>query len=209
MSQGLSGTSINLGVVKEIGHVAKRPELQERLEALNGDIALPRSDVLVLTKFAIVGKVDEHADHECTAGLGFENYSPQSLAFYWATGARFCHLHCGMGVLEDHDASPSISTKQALNKAQTIGEATAIASSALVGKFASVLIISPEEVNTYKPVVVLGLNSLVAVEVRSWIAKEMDAKMSTMELMTSSSIKIIADVVDGKSVFARKFEVKD
>lgn len=198
-SQGLPGTSINLGVVKEIGHVAERPELQKRLESLSGDVALSKADVLALVKLAIIGKIDQHADHQCTAGLSFDNYSSESPAFYWATDARFCHLRRGMGVLEDKESGTSISTRQALKKAQTKENAAEIMTSALIGKFASVLITPVEEVSTNKPIVALGLDSLVAVEVRSWIAKEMDAKMSTMELMTSSSIKALAEVIVGRS----------
>ena len=207
-SKGLPGTSINLGVVKEIGHVAERPELQKKLESLSGDVALSRADVLALVKLAVTGQIDRHADHQSTVGLTFEGYSSQIPAFYWATDARFCHLRRGIGVPEGEDAGPSISTKQALKKAQTVDKATDIATGALVGKFASVLIVPAEEVSVEKPVVVLGLDSLVAVEVRSWIAKEMDAKMSTMELMTASSIRALADVIVGRSTLLERLRSK-
>ena len=199
VSQGLPGTSINLGVVKEIGHVAERLELQERLEALSGDVALSRADVLALVKLAILGKIDQYADHQSTVGLSFKNYDPQSPAFYWATDARFCHLRRGMGVQEDKETGSNISTKQALKKAQTTEEAANVTMSVLVGKFASVVMVPAEEISTKKPIVALGLDSLVAVEVRSWIAKEMDAKISTMELMTSSSIEALADMIVERS----------
>ena len=199
-SQGLPGTSINLGVVKEIGHVAERPELQERLEALNGDVGLSKAEVLGLIKLAIMKKVDKHADHQCIAGLSFENYNPQHPAYYWATDARFCHLRRGVSVPEAKDSGPSISTKQALKKAQNVHEASEIASKSLVEKLATVLITPAEEISTNKPVVALGLDSLVAVEVRSWIAKELDTKLSTMELMTSPSIRALADVVVARSL---------
>lgn len=198
-SQCLPGTSINLGVVKEIGHVAERPKLQKRLESLGGDAALSKADVLALIKLAVIGKINQHADHQCTTGLSFETYSSQNPAFYWATDARFCHLRRGMGVLEEKESGSSISTKQALKKAQTTENAAQIATSALVRNFASVLILPTEEVGTNEPVASLGLDSLVAVEVRSWIVKEMDAKLSTMEVVTSSSIKALADVIVARS----------
>ena len=198
-SQGLPGTSINLGVVKEIGHVAERPELQERLEALNGDVGLSKAEVLGLIKLAIMKKVDKYADHQCIAGLSFENYNPKHPVYYWATDARFCHLRRGMSVPEAKDTGASISTKQALKKAQSVQEAARIASKSLVEKLATVLITPAEEISTNKPVVALGLDSLVAVEVRSWITKELDTKISTMELMTSPSIKALADVVVARS----------
>ena len=39
-----------------------------------------------------------------------------------------------------------------------------------------------------KPIAALGLDSLVAVEVRSWVARETDAKVSAMELMFEWSV---------------------
>ena len=199
-SQGLPGTSINLGVVKEIGHVAERPELQKRLESLSGDVALSRADVLALVKLAIIGKIDQHSDHQCIAGLSLENYSPQDPAFFWATDARFCHLRRSMGVSEDKESGgSSINTRQALKKAPTLEKASEIITATLIAKFAGVLIIPAEEVSTEKAVAALGLDSLVAVEVRSWMAKEMDAKMSTMELMASPSIRALAEVIIARS----------
>lgn len=199
-SQGLPGTSINLGVVKEIGHVAERPDLQKRLESLSGDAALSKADVLALVKLAITGEIDRHADHQCVTGLSFETYSPQSPASYWAADARFCHLRRGLGVPEEHDPSATLSTKQALKKAPTAADAVKTATGALVDKFAGVLSVPAEEVGTRTPVVALGLDSLVAVEVRSWIARELEAKVSTMEVMTSSGIGALAGVVVGRSV---------
>ena len=202
-SQGLPGTSINLGVVKEIGHVAERPELQKRLESLSGDVALSKADVLALIKLAIVGEIDQHADHQCAVGLNFENYSSQDPAFYWATDARFCHLRPGMGVLEGKEPGSSINTKQALKTAQTMEKAAEITTRVLVEKFAGALIIPAEEVQMNKSIAALGLDSLVAVEVRYWIAKELEAKVSTMELMSSSSIKALVEVIVARSALLK------
>ena len=154
---------------------------------------------MALIKLAILGKIDQHADGQCVAGLSFEDFNPQNPAFYWATDARFCHLRRGTGELADKVSGPNVGTKQALKKAQTMEKAIESTTSALIAKFASVLIIPAEEVSTDKSITALGLDSLVAVEVRSWIAKEMDAKMSTMELMTSPSIRALADVIAGRS----------
>ena len=198
-SLGLSGTSINLGVVKEIGHVAERAELRKRFESLTGGVALSGADVLALIKLAILGKIDQHADRQCITGLDLGGYSAQNPAFYWATDARFCHLRHGMGDPEQKDSDSSINIKQALKKTQTMVKAVEVVTSALVGKFASVLTVPAEEISTDKAVTALGLDSLIAVEVRSWIAKELNAKMSTMELMASSSINTLANMIVERS----------
>lgn len=135
--------------------------MQKKLELLSGDVASSKADVLALIKVAIIDEIDQHVDQQCIAGLSFENYSPESAAFYWATDARFCHLRRGMGVLENTESDLSIRTKQALKKVNTMKKAAEMTTSALIGKFASVLIIPAEEVSTDKAVAALGLDSFV------------------------------------------------
>ena len=78
----------------------------------------------------------------------------------------------------------------------------------LVEKFSAVLIIPVEELSREKTVVSLGLDSLVAVEVRSWIKREMDATMSTMELLNSNNIVALAETVVEKSGLCERFRGK-
>ena len=67
-SNNLPGTSIDLDVVSEIGYVAEKPELQARLDAMmGGDANLTEQDVLALVKLAILGKIDESANHQCVS----------------------------------------------------------------------------------------------------------------------------------------------
>lgn len=201
-SNGLSGTSIDLGVVSEIGYVAEKPELQARLEALTGgDANLTEQDVLALIKLAIVGKIDEFADHQSTVGLSFEGYSPNSAAAFWAAKARFSHLRRAVVDFEEsaNNTGPRVTPKQALKQVTSPPEAVSIISNALIGKFSSLLIIPAEEISVENAVVTLGLDSLVAVEVRSWIAREFEAALTTLELMTSSNIGALADLIVGRS----------
>ena len=206
-SQGLAGTSIDLGVVQEIGHVAERENLQAKLSPLSGNTALSKADVLALVKLAIQGEIDRHADHQCVTGLSFEHYDVRNPAFFWATDERFVHLRRGDS--SDTAATAAQTTpKQALLKAPTRADAVREATDALVEKFSAVLIVPVEELSREKTVVALGLDSLVAVEVRSWIKREMDAVMSTLEFLASSSIVALADTVVEKSGFCERFRAE-
>ena len=98
--------------------------------------------------------------------------------------------------------------KQARQKPPSIASAIHTATDVLVEKFSSVLIVPVEELSREKTVVSLGLDSLVAVEVRSWIKREMDAVMSTMELLNSVSIVALAETVVEKSGLCERFREK-
>lgn len=213
-SNGLPGTSIDLGVVSGIGYVADKPELQAGLDALTGgNASLTEKDVLALIKLAVMGKMGQSANCQRTVGLTFDNYNPNSAAAFWTAKARFSHLlHAALVDSQDadtaattHSGGPSVTPKQALKQATNLPGAISVTTDALIGKFSSVLIIPAEEIGAEKAVVALGLDSLVAVEVRSWIAREFEAALTTMELMTSSSLNALAESVVGKSKLCERF----
>ena len=205
VSKGLPATSIDLGVVKEIGFVAERPELQATLESLSGDAVLDEADVLALIKLAVTGQIDKHANHQCTIGLSFTNYNPEHPAFFWAADARFSHLRRAAGAVQESDTEGSgLTPKQALTQARRPEDAARVVSDALIGKLSDVLIVPAEEINSAKSVTTLGLDSLLAVELRSWIARELEAAVSTMELMTSSSITGLVETIIKRSKLCEK-----
>ena len=194
-SRGLPATSLDLGVVKEIGHVAERPELESKLEALSGDTALSEKEVLGLVRLAVTGEIDR----QCVAGLSFENYAEENPAFFWATDARFCHLRPGKGYQAEEGKDTGLEIKQALRQARDLKQAKDLIKNELILKLSNVLIVPVETISPDKSVASMGLDSLVAVEVRSWIAKEMSTKVSTMELMTISSVKALAHLIAERS----------
>ncbi|KAF2162370.1 hypothetical protein M409DRAFT_58464 [Zasmidium cellare ATCC 36951] len=58
---------------------------------------------------------------------------------------------------------------------------------ALVKKISSMLMVSSDDVQLEKSVTDLGLDSLVAVELRNWIVRELDANLPVMDIVTSLS----------------------
>jgi acyl carrier protein len=205
VSQGLPATVIDLGVVTEIGYVADRPELQATLQSLGVglDASLNRADVLALVKLAISGQMDKSADHQSVVGLTFENYNPQNPAFFWATEARFSHLRQSASTSGDANAVGGTSThatvKQALKSARNQDDAIRAVLEALEAKISDVTSVPTDEISSEKSIVALGIDSLIAVEIRGWIVRETEAAISTMEMMTSSSMKDVAALVVKKS----------
>jgi len=202
VSQGLPATALDLGVVSEIGWVADRPEIENSLEVITGEgPSLTEADVLALVKVAVTGQIDKHADHQTMVGLAFDNYHPDHPSAFWASDARFSHLRRAVAATSNTAATTTgqATPKQSLKAAQSSEEAISVVTQGLLAKFSSVLIVPVDEIAVNKPVVALGLDSLIAVEVRSWIAREMEAAMTTMELMTAGSIGALAEMVVARS----------
>ena len=56
-----------------------------------------------------------------------------------------------------------------------------------------------EDVEPEKPLVAYGLDSLASIELQNWMANELDAPMTSLELMSSSSLMALARAIAQKS----------
>lgn len=62
------------------------------------------------------------------------------------------------------------------------------------------ILIRPEEgINISAPVSSHGLDSLVAIDMRNWITRELDASLQILEILASDSIHALSQVVLDRS----------
>ena len=83
--------------------------------------------------------------------------------------------------------------------AQSLAEAAAIIVSGLVRKLSKALSVSSDEIETSKPLHAYGVDSLLAVELRNWFAKEFRADVAIFDIMGAESIAAVGGLVAGKS----------
>lgn len=85
-------------------------------------------------------------------------------------------------------------------RAPSIDEASGVVVSGLVQKLARVLSgLSVDEIDVKKPLHAYGVDSLLAVELRNWFAKEFRAEVAIFDLMSAGSIAKIGEVVAERS----------
>ena len=111
-------------------------------------------------------------------------------------------------LLSGNDGGKPDALTQQLGKAKSFDEGRALVLGALAVKISDVLMKSVEEVSPCLPMVSYGLDSLVAVEVRNWIARELEGKVSKFDLVSGTSLELWAGVVVMKSRVVRK-EIKE
>ena len=107
-----------------------------------------------------------------------------------------------------NSSSKSASLTRQLGDAKSLDDARSLILNALAVKISDVLMKSVEDVNPSLPMASYGLDSLVAVEVRNWIARELEVKVSMFDLVSGNSLEQLALVVVMKSKVVRK-EVKE
>lgn len=201
VGQGLPADAIHLGAVGGVGYLVDKPELMEPLRKATGDNLLNEQDVLALINASIQGQLASSGGPECLTGLELKPGKTDGV--YWAPDAKFSH--CRRAIYSDgHDQSAS-KTSDALSPSSKLRQATSLSAAiqsvyeSLGEKFSSILMIPMEDITPTKPVVAYGLDSLVAIEIRNWLDRELDGKVPLMELLSASSLTALAKSVVERS----------
>ena len=206
VAQGHAADTIHLGAVEGVGYLADRPELMGALRKGTGDNFLYERDVLALVNASIRGQLAATGGPECLTGLQLK--AGRTDGVYWAPDAKFSH--CRRAIYGDGDDPSSSTSTPKISDASSPSsklrrQATSLAAAvqsvyeSLGEKFASILMIPLDDITPTKPVVAYGLDSLVAIEIRNWLDRELEAKVPLLELLSASSLTALAESVVGRS----------
>ena len=95
-----------------------------------------------------------------------------------------------------------VSAKASLGEAASFEETTKVVETAVVGKLANMKSVPPEDVTMETSVGNPGIDSLVAVELRSSMAKELEATTPVLAIVRTASVSLLVDLVMSKSSLA-------
>ncbi|TGJ81201.1 hypothetical protein E0Z10_g7561 [Xylaria hypoxylon] len=211
VSQGLPGVSLNLPAIEDVGFVADKPELLESMRAA-GNGSMPIKEVLAVLDYHCGPSPEslpiEKAQVILRPGLPHE-LAPLGIAQPpWMRDPLFSQL----GQLEsDVVAGRGAAAKQEAANATRIAAATSMAEAediildALLDKLARVLSVDRSNLDTGKPLYAYGVDSLVAVDVRSWLLKDLGSEVSVFDMNSQASIKHLAKTATAKNRFLPSF----
>lgn len=86
-----------------------------------------------------------------------------------------------------------------LSEAASFSAACDVVYDALADKLIKLLNISADDIDPGKPLHDMGVDSLVSVELRTWIMKQLDADVAVFDLMETSSMRKLALLVASRS----------
>lgn len=86
-----------------------------------------------------------------------------------------------------------------LRNSKSIDEATDAIQAMLLAKIASIISVPTADINVAKPVHTYGVDSLVAVELRNWLAKSLRSDLSILELTSNTPITELSKRIAGRS----------
>jgi NADPH:quinone reductase-like Zn-dependent oxidoreductase/NAD(P)-dependent dehydrogenase (short-subunit alcohol dehydrogenase family) len=213
-SKGLPALSINLGIIRGLGYVAEHKDVAARLGQI-GLASVNESQFFHLLQCAIAGTADNQSrlpDQLLTgAGTGgamraAEKAETEINLSWLDTQAAFSHLRrLGDETLkaERGGSQDGGKTKQLvgdLGCAKTMDQAAQTAQQILLERMARVISISVSDIDTSKPVYAYGVDSLVAVELRNWLAMELKSELSIFDLTSNAPISDVSLKIASRSL---------
>ncbi len=186
-AKGLPALTINWGYLGEVGYLAERPQLGERLER-QGVQSFTVRQALTLLERAMQRQAVQlsvmRVDWRRWRGLGVTGQ----------VSPRFAHLLRQSESSSQHPQGGELPTLDALRTAAPEAR-RGLLDTLLRDKVARVLGSSPDRLDSDKPLLNLGIDSLMAVELRNWIEQELRVNLPIMELMRSPSLSRLTDLL--------------
>lgn len=212
-SQGLKAVSVNLGMMRDVGVIAETG--MNALKLWEEALGIREPVFHALMKSLINGQQLNGSGWEngdcpvqlCT-GLGTADILanqnlPQPEYFKdprFGPLAVTSILSTAGGASAGEGSGASLASR--LSDASNSKDPRAVAdviTDALVNKVAEILRIPPSEVDPSRPMYHYGVDSLVALEVRNWITREMKANMALLEILAAIPIEAFALKIAQKS----------
>ncbi|KAJ5293199.1 uncharacterized protein N7443_009152, partial [Penicillium atrosanguineum] len=191
---GEKATALDLGVFDFAGAVAEDAQLREILIANVGLEPVTKSQLHALLDYYCDPQATLQSTSDCQVTVGL---SPSATQASWLKKPMFRHLTAHESGSGSHGASSSVSTS--LQQAESLASATALATEAIAHKLSQALSIAVGDIDSNKPLHQYGVDSLVAVELRSWFAKELQSEMAVFDILGGATLTSVAQLATSKS----------
>ena len=200
--------SLNLGMIDESDIIALNPDLR-RSTIRSGCLPLKLDQLFALLSYALSGQAHRDQQNQITIGFDRQSLAESSRSELLDT-ALFSHLSYIDDITSGEAAAESSKTvDRALASATSMEEIHDIMAVALVQQVSSLLAVDAESLNLDSPMDSLGLDSLIAIELKTWIARTLQAAMQTSEILDTRNLRALVVIAAQRSTLASANRLED
>lgn len=210
-AQGLAGAVISLGMVADVGYIARRgASLMERLKKVFY-MPISEADAHLIFAEAIAASRPNNVDGtvEMASGIQPFTYTASTKSRPpWFANPRFSHfvrLEDELKETTSEDFS-NIPVLELMDSASSEEEAAAALLSAFSNKLETLLQISPGSLNVDAPLLDVGIDSLLAVEIRTWFLKQAHVDVPVLKVLSGDNARDICTLATNKYLTAKMTE---
>ncbi|OQE20435.1 hypothetical protein PENSTE_c013G03650 [Penicillium steckii] len=186
--RGLAASVIHIGMVLGVGYVSSTGIYESTLRQYN---YMPIAEPEFLDMFSeaiIVGRPDTDHSPELITGLSRHSLREETQKPFWHENHRFSHH----SVAEIHQSASTGTAKasltQSIQEAANLEEVEAAIQDAFCTKMERMLQAAKDSIDRNQPLINLGVDSLIAVEIRSWFYKELDVDIPVLKVLGGASV---------------------
>jgi len=200
VSKGLPAAAIDLGTVLSVGYVAENRDRTMIAKQLGTVLEVLREDEIhALMEYLMDPRshLDETRSQLVTGLTPVATYRQRGVpAPTYLSYPLFTHLRTALSSRSTTSESDPVFIVQALLSAATsMDEAAQIVVDGVRAKLSSLLAIPIDNVDPSKSISSNGVDSLVAMEFRAYLAKDLGAEIPLLDIMGTSSISVLSQKI--------------
>ncbi|PQE09076.1 hypothetical protein CJF31_00010496 [Rutstroemia sp. NJR-2017a BVV2] len=194
LSRGLPAACIDLTAVSDVGYLAENSERKAQIMENLGSETISGVEVLALIGAAIDGTLEKSCNGHSITGLHIDDKLED---LFWVNDAKFKQLHDAAVATKSSISTTIIqmSLRYQVRSSASFDAARTIICDALMSKLSSVLMVPLKEMDACKPIVVYGMDSLVAIEIPNFITREFQANLQVLEFLAGDSMVGLAEII--------------
>lgn len=197
IAQGEKAVSIDLGVMVSEGFLSENEFLLHRMLDSGLYVPLKQTELFALLDYYCDPELDILTMQTCQTVVGIE--TPASLhakgieEALWMRKPLFRHMYQFNGGknLSAGNSKDFVDFRGLFASAGSLSEAGSIVLQALIKKLSQSLSTSSDGIDVNKPFHSYGVDSLLAIELRTWIAKEFLAEIPVFEILGGATATAI------------------
>ncbi|KAK7415996.1 hypothetical protein QQZ08_012149 [Neonectria magnoliae] len=194
--RGVAGSVIHIAMLLGVGYVMRSADQYDLLLNKFRNMTVSEGDFRAMFAEAVhAGRPGSGADVEITTG--FARLTPDGTV--WQRNPRFSHYFIDEATeAKSGGKEAGGSLKEQIAAADDEAEALDLLETGAVGLLGRLLHMDGDKIDRQSPLMNLGIDSLVAVQVRSWFMKEMGVDVPVLKILSDATLSDI-----GKGVLAR------
>ena len=205
-SQGHPVRSLDLGGIEGAGYVADHSDSVDFLER-QGLRVVKLEKLMALLNHAVEQPFSRSpSQSQSSLGLGID----ESLDSNRRSDAKFSHIYARQSYKTGpRTKKDTVDIPKALKETKTMQQALQLVCKSIIGKLSELLAIPVGDLSPSQSMSAYGADSLVAVELRNWLAVYLETQVQTLELLGTASMRELSATVVSRCRLVPSFSVAE